>query len=414
MPGSPAQNELITKIYIGYFDRAPDPAGLHYWVNQLQAGVSAAAIAESFSRQPEAIRTYSFFADPGPGAADNFLTSIYANLFNRAPDAAGLSYWKGQLAAGKPAGQVIIDIISGAQGADKIIIDNKVAVAEQYVAQLGETGAQGFRLGDARRAVADINENAASVSAAVQSLDNLGTGNGLTLTILDASGTLAPFEAELRACVAAAWDFWAVHFTKTAAIEIEITFERGAAGVLASAGSLVEVFTGEVFHGRSVTQAGVSHELITGIDPNGASPDGRITIATDVSRLHFRDSVDDILPRNKFDALSIFAHEFGHVLGFRSALDDSGQPQRSFITTYDRYVSGVSPATLKFQGHHAVEVKGGGVPLAHSGPAHIDIAGDLMASSIAAGQTKLVGVLDLAILRDTGLPVSLAAFDGFA
>lgn len=413
MPASPAQNGLIAQIYIGYFNRAPDPEGMRYWTGQLEAGMSATAIAESFSRQPEALSAYSYFTNRSAGA-DAFIFSVYDNLFNHGPDAAGLAYWKDQLAAGKPAGQIILDIISGAQGADKTVIDNKVSVAGQYLAHLAGASGEVFRLGDARRAVADVTDNIASVSAAVQSLERLGGGNGLTLTILDASGTLAPYESDIRSTVAAAWDLWAVHFTRTASIEIEITYAAGAPNVLASAGSAIEVYTGEIFNGRRVTQAGVVQELITGFDPNGQAADGRITLAADLSRLFFRDSVTDSLPSNKFDALSIFAHEFGHVLGFRSALDINGLAQRGYITSYDRYVSGASAGTLKFQGRESVDVKGGAVPLASSGPSHLDVAGDLMASSIGVGQTKLVGVLDVAVLMDIGAPVSLGAFDGFA
>ena len=411
-----ASNALITQIYIGYFNRAPDPAGLNYWVGDLQGGMPVATIAENFARQGEAVSTYAYLANPVGGSADAFLTSVYNNLFNHAPDAAGLSYWKGELAAGKPVGRMIIDIISGAQGSDKTVIDNKVAVAQSYVAQIGGSTDEIFRIGDARRVVADIDTSTISVTQAQQALQNLGIGgNGLTIKIADSTGTLAPYETGIRQSVAAAWDMWAVHFTRTAPIELEVTFQSGAPGVLAFAGSLVETYTGEVFNGRRLTQTGVGVELATGRDPNGSAPDGRITIGTDPSRLVFRDSADDPMPRDKFDALSIFAHELGHVLGFRSNLDSNGSPiQSGFLTNYDRYVTGLQANNLNFLGQNAMWAKGGAVPLANSGPAHLGTGGDLMASSIGAGQTKVVGVLDIAVLKDLGLPVSLAAFDGFA
>lgn len=410
-----ASNALITQIYIGYFNRAPDPAGLNYWVENLASGMSIATIAESFSRQSEAISSYAYLANPLGGSVDAFLTSVYNNLFNHAPDAAGLSYWKGELAAGKPVGGVIIDIISGAQGSDKTVIDNKVAVAQSYVDQISDATGEIFRIGDARRVVADIDTSTISVTLAQQTLHNLGTGNGLTIKIVDSTGTLAPFDAGIRDSLAAAWDMWAVHFTRTAPIELEVTFQSGAPGVLASASSLIEVYTGEIFDGRRLTQTGVGVELVVGRDPNGTTPDGRITIATDPSRLVFRDSVADPMPRDKFDALSIFAHELGHVLGFRSNLDSSGRPiQPGFLTNYDQYVTGISASNLNFLGPNAVEAKGGAVGLSNSGPAHLGTGGDLMASSLGAGQTKVVGVLDIAVLQDLGLPVSLAAFDGVA
>jgi Domain of unknown function (DUF4214) len=407
-----AQIALISQIYIGYFNRAPDPSGLNYWVAQLQSGQSLVAIANSFAQQSEARSAYAFLSNAASGAEDAFLISVYDNLFDRAPDAAGLAYWKGELAAGKPVGRMIVDIISGAQGVDKTVIDNKTEAAQSYA---GQVSSGSFSFADARRVVADSGAAASQPVQTQQPVQNLDAGSGLTISILDASGTLAPYETGIRMSLAAAWDMWAMHFTRSAPIEIEVRYQAGTPGVLAFAGSLVEVSTGEMLNGRRVTQSGVGVELITGRDPNGASPDARITIAADPARLEFRDSADDALPRAKLDALSIFAHELGHVLGFRSNLDSSGAPiQPGFLTNYDKYIGNPGGASLKFSGGHAMEVRGGTLPLAPSGPAHLDIGGDLMATSLGAGQIKTVGVLDVAVLLDLGLPVSLAGFTGFA
>lgn len=405
----------IAQIYVGYFNRAPDPSGLSYWTDLFQAGTSLAAIADSFAHQPEALANYSFLSNPASGGADGFVNAVYSNLFNRAADAAGLAYWKGELAVGKPVGRMIVDIISGAQGTDKTIAENKASAALSYVARLGDVAGESFRAEDARRVIADIDANPASVRNAEQPQQNLGVGKGLTLTILDSAGALAPFEAAIRQTVAAAWDMWAVHFKHTAPIEVEISYQRSSTNVLAFAGSAIEVSTGEIFNGRRVSQSGVGAELITGIDPNGANADARITLAADLSRLVFRDSQDDLLPSGKLDALSIFAHEFGHVLGFRSMLDSSGRPTNAnFITNYDKYVSGISANSLKFFGPNAINANDGAPALANSGPAHLGVGGDLMASSLRSGQIKTVGVLDVAVLQDLGLPVSLDGFGGLA
>jgi hypothetical protein len=409
-----AENVLITQLYIGYFNRAPDPAGLSYWVGEMQSGISAVAIANSFAHQPEALAIYSYLNAPVAGSADGFVASIYENLFKRIPDAAGLAYWKAELAQGKPVGRIIVDIISGAQGADKTLIDNKVAAALNYVSHLGASGGDTFRIEDARHSVANIGGAAAPAAPADLAPQHLSASDSLTISISDATGALAPYDAAIRQSVSAAWDMWASHFTRAAPIEVEIIYRPSNPGVLASAGSTIEVFTGQTFDGRRITQSGVASELITGLDPNGAAVDARINLSVDPGRLVFRDSPDDAMPRDKLDALSIFAHEFGHVLGFRSALDSNGAPTQSFITNYDKLVTGLTANSLQFTGQNAVAAKGGNISLASSGPAHLGAAGDLMASSLGAGQTKLVGVLDLAVLQDLGLPVSLAAFDGFS
>ncbi|MSP43357.1 MAG: hypothetical protein EXR08_08345 [Alphaproteobacteria bacterium] len=100
----------------------------------------------------------------------------------------------------------------------------------------------------------------------------------------------------------------------------------------------------------------------------------------------------------------------GHGPGFCSNLDSAGTPiQAGFLTSYDKFVS-KSGAALNFGGVNVVDARGGAIPLAASGPAHVDIGGDLMASALGAGQIKIVGVLDVSVLHDLGLPVLPAGF----
>jgi hypothetical protein len=135
--------EQVSLIYIGYYDRAPDPAGLNFWVNDLEEFLDGAAdgvpgtslqdIATDFSTQAETRDVYDFF-DPGSTvSAGNFLTEVYVNLFGRLPDAGGLAFWTGVLQAGDlPVGEVILEIIGGAQGSDIAVLENKLTVAVDW------------------------------------------------------------------------------------------------------------------------------------------------------------------------------------------------------------------------------------------------------------------------------------------
>jgi len=102
----------ITNLYVGYFNRAPDPAGLNFWVTQYTAlGQTPAAlsgIANSFAQVPESTNLYSFLSAPLIGSPTSFLASVYLNLFGRAIDAAGSAFWAGQLALpGAAVGMVL-------------------------------------------------------------------------------------------------------------------------------------------------------------------------------------------------------------------------------------------------------------------------------------------------------------------
>jgi hypothetical protein len=98
-----------------------------------------AEIAQSFAVQTEVKGVYAFLAHPdlsNSAAVQAFIGEIYANLFNRAPDAAGEAYWTGQLKTGiRPAGLAVLDIMLGARGDDILVVGNKVAVGTYYVAQ---------------------------------------------------------------------------------------------------------------------------------------------------------------------------------------------------------------------------------------------------------------------------------------
>ena len=127
---------LITQLYVGYYNRAPDPEGLDYWVGRYNAGMTLIEIANSFSVQVESTTTYPWLNSRNLDAGlDQFITQVYQNLFERAPDADGLAYWKDQLLGGKPPGRFILDVISGAQGDDKTIIERKTEVANYYTDQ---------------------------------------------------------------------------------------------------------------------------------------------------------------------------------------------------------------------------------------------------------------------------------------
>lgn len=174
--------QLITQLYVGYYNRAPDPEGLNYWVGRVNAGVSLADIADSFAASPEAIATYPFLALPNVASAEGFLTQVYANLFGRAPDADGLAYYANKLATGATSpGQIIAEIQANANtnttegNTDAAFLANKVAVGEYWVNEAINT--PDFQFNDAAKSSASsvlvgVTNNAATVDAAKAAADS--------------------------------------------------------------------------------------------------------------------------------------------------------------------------------------------------------------------------------------------------
>ena len=173
----PNAEQLITELYIAYFNRAPDPVGLSLWVSNFNAGLPITTIAQDFSNSSEAQKLYPFLAVPAlpiPAVASNFVTTVYGNLLNRTPDAAGLAFWTNLLSSGQISpSNFVLDVLQSINiqaqttplTADAQLIENKVAVADFYT-ELASTDSIPFSPVLAHLALQGVNGTQASVVAA--------------------------------------------------------------------------------------------------------------------------------------------------------------------------------------------------------------------------------------------------------
>ena len=97
----------IYRLYQAALDRAPDLAGLGYWMGRLDDGLSIVDIAAGFIGSAEYARLYS-----GVTSNTALVTKYYTNILERAPDAGGLAYWAGLLDSGKATAAQVLDAIS--------------------------------------------------------------------------------------------------------------------------------------------------------------------------------------------------------------------------------------------------------------------------------------------------------------
>ncbi len=121
----PTQEE-VAKLYVATFNRAPDAAGLAYWVNN--SGLKLSEIAQSFFEQPETQTLY-----PSSTANREFIKSVYQNLFNRDPDSDGWNYWEEQLNNNVFSKNRFIEaVINGAKDDDVTVLVNKTDVGLHF------------------------------------------------------------------------------------------------------------------------------------------------------------------------------------------------------------------------------------------------------------------------------------------
>lgn len=134
--------ELIAQLYIGFYNRAPDPVGLAYWLGRMEAGVSIEDIGDSFAASPEAAETYAFFKEPGADIT-GFLSQVYLNVFGRPIDADGLKYYSERLASGEDPGSVVTSILGNADtnngSPDQQYIQNKVDAGIYWAEQASKS-----------------------------------------------------------------------------------------------------------------------------------------------------------------------------------------------------------------------------------------------------------------------------------
>lgn len=97
----------VATIYEAALGRTPDAKGLDFWLDAVRAGVSLESIAQTFLESPE------YKALPAQNN-QQFLTNLYKNTFDRAPDAEGFAWWTKVLESGVSRASVLAGFVSDA------------------------------------------------------------------------------------------------------------------------------------------------------------------------------------------------------------------------------------------------------------------------------------------------------------
>lgn len=173
-----AQVDALVALYAGYFNRAPDPAGLQFWIDQIDGGREFNTIAADFAASAEATALYPYLTAPDVATPSTFITSIYQNLFNRAPEPEGLQFWTDVLESGAvSAADMIESIINGAIDApdatpptfDAATLENKIEVGRDFAEDAANTSGFEFDAEAKSAAIAAIdgvtNDEATVVAA---------------------------------------------------------------------------------------------------------------------------------------------------------------------------------------------------------------------------------------------------------
>ncbi|WP_421122032.1 DUF4214 domain-containing protein [Aquihabitans daechungensis] len=81
----------VTRLFLAYFLRKPDPSGLNYWLGKRRAGLTLDRISSNFAASSEFQRRYGALTN------NQFVKLVYQNVLSRSGDASGIAYWTKQL-----------------------------------------------------------------------------------------------------------------------------------------------------------------------------------------------------------------------------------------------------------------------------------------------------------------------------
>lgn len=128
----PTQTSLdqIQNLYIAFYGRPADPAGQTYWANELDAANGdPTAIINQFATSAEYDSQYGSLDDAA------LVNALYQQILGRDAEQGGLDFYLDELNAGNlTKGEMALAILNGATGGDAVVLENRMAVADQFTA----------------------------------------------------------------------------------------------------------------------------------------------------------------------------------------------------------------------------------------------------------------------------------------
>jgi hypothetical protein len=172
------------------------------------------------------------------------------------------------------------------------------------------------------------------------------TANGLTVSERNA----------ITSHIQAAGQIWVRQLDFNASRSLEVEVGINDSRPTANAGSVTSGFVA-VISGRNTFEQGATAELRSGVDPNGAGADTRVTFNTNYLRNELWFDPDPLarvvtVPTNRTDAMSVALHELGHAFAYNGWGNlSTGQPPPDFWSTFDRWTTPGPP--IYFDGPQA-------------------------------------------------------------
>ncbi|AVR96078.1 DUF4214 domain-containing protein [Pseudoduganella armeniaca] len=99
------------RLYQAAFNRAPDLAGLGFWIGDMDQGASLDSVARAFIASSE----FTKLVGTATPSDEAFVTAMYHNVLHREPDAPGMQFWLEALHNGTPRELVLTGFSESAE-----------------------------------------------------------------------------------------------------------------------------------------------------------------------------------------------------------------------------------------------------------------------------------------------------------
>lgn len=149
-------NDVIQQLYVAYFSRPADTAGLAYWTDIVtKANGSTVAVSAAFAAEAEYKTEYANMTNA------EIVNKVYLNLFGRPAEDGGKAYWadlldKKTITIDKVVAEISKSALNSTKAGDtdKIALQNKVIAANAFTAALDTKAEQDGYKGAAANAAA--------------------------------------------------------------------------------------------------------------------------------------------------------------------------------------------------------------------------------------------------------------------
>ena len=100
--------QSVAALYAAMFNRAPDLAGLEFWSSQINGGASLTSVAIGFAQHEVFTLGIGMLGD------EAYVAALYSNILGSAGDMVGVAYWTSRLAAGESKSAVAAGFVQSA------------------------------------------------------------------------------------------------------------------------------------------------------------------------------------------------------------------------------------------------------------------------------------------------------------